>query len=63
MHFQVLMPAPELEGRHAGLLPKDAVKCVHKFISPAAVRFDSSGELAESGTYACVEDRKLWVKN
>lgn len=57
------MPAPELEGRHAGLLPKDAVKCVHKFISPAAVRFDSSGELAESGTYACVEDRKLWVKN
>lgn len=36
-----------------------------KFISPATVRYDSSGngELVESGTYAYVEDRKLWVKN
>ena len=36
-----------------------------KFISPATVRYDSSGngELVEAGTYAYVEDRKLWVKN
>ena len=36
-----------------------------KFISPATVRYDSSGrgELVEAGIYAYVEDRKLWVKN
>ncbi|MGN0999655.1 MAG: hypothetical protein ACI4PO_08895, partial [Faecousia sp.] len=36
-----------------------------KFISPATVRYDlgGNGELVEPGTYAYVEDRKLWVKN
>lgn len=36
-----------------------------KFISPATVRYDKGGhgELVEAGSYAYVEDRKLWVKN